>query len=156
MNKAAETVAAIADRVVPSSDAGQARIVVPRAMRQISLGALQIVGLWTLNFAGVWIVEEIALPIPGNLVGMALLYGLLTLGVIQLSWFETAGSFLIKHLAFFFVPITVGLMNTGALFATRGIGIILTLAVSAGIGLILAGWASQLLLRRATRVGHRS
>jgi len=156
MTQAAETVAAIADRVVPSSDAGQARTVAPRAVRQISLGALQIVGLWTLNFAGVWIVEETALPIPGNLVGMALLYGLLTLGVIQLSWFETAGSFLIKHLAFFFVPITVGLMNTGALFATRGVGIILTLAVSAGIGLILAGWASQLLLRRATQMGHRS
>ena len=146
----------IADGVLASSDAGQAGIAALRAMRQLSLGAIEIGGLWILNLAGVWIVQALALPIPGNLVGMALLYGLLTLGVIRLSWLETAGSFLIRHLPFFFVPITVGLMNSGALFATRGIGIIVTLVVSAAIGLILTGWASQLLFvkRSQWEAGH--
>jgi holin-like protein len=122
-------------------------------LRQISLGALQILGLWTLNFAGVWVVEKMALPIPGNVVGMVLLYALLALGFVKVSWFEAAGSFLIRHLAFFFVPITVGLMDAGYLFATRGIGIIFTLAASAAIGVMLAGWISQLLLGKSGPTG---
>jgi holin-like protein len=61
---------------------------------------------------------------------MALLYGLLALGIVKLSWFEPVGPFLIKHLAFFFVPITVGLMDTGSLFASDLVEIMLTLAAS--------------------------
>ncbi len=124
--------------------------------RQISIGALQLLGLVALNFAGVWAVDKMALPIPGNLVGMVLLYALLALGIVRLSWFEAAGCFLIKHLAFFFVPITVGLMDAGSLFASRGVGIIVTLAASAVIGVMLAGWTSQLLLRKSHRTGGSS
>ena len=120
----------------------------PLVLRQAALGTLQLLGLWMLNLAGVWIIERLALPIPGNLVGMALLYALLTLGVVKLSWFEMAGSFLIRHLAFFFVPITVGLMDAGSLLAARCLQIMLILAASAAIGIALAGWVSQILLRR--------
>jgi holin-like protein len=156
VSQTGDTVAYVAvagDRAVLASDAGQARRLPPWILRQLSLGALQIFGLWTLNFAGVWVVEKLALPIPGNLVGMVLLYTLLALGIVKLSWFEAAGSFLIRHLAFFFVPITVGLMDAGSLFASRGVGIIFTLAASAAIGVMLAGWISQLLLRKSWRTG---
>jgi holin-like protein len=122
-------------------------------LKGIAAIPLQLLGLWALNAAGVWVVEKTALPIPGNLVGMVVLYGLLALGVVKLSWFEASGSFLIRHLAFFFVPITVGLMNTGALFATHGIGIVVVLAVSAAIGVMLAGWISQLLFRKPGQAG---
>ena len=125
-------------------------------LKEIAAIPSQLLGLWALNAAGVWVVDKTALPIPGNLVGMVVLYGLLALGVVKLSWFEASGSFLIRHLAFFFVPITVGLMNTGALFATRGIGIIVVLAVSAGIGVMLAGWTSQLLFRKPGQTGGES
>src|SRR6266446_3726099 len=121
---------------------------VARGLTSAAAIRLQLLALWVLNQAGVWLVAQTALPIPGNLVGLFLLYGLLVLGVIKLSWLESAGSFLIRHLAFFFVPITVGLMNTGALFAAHGIGIILALVASAGIGIMLAGWLSQLLFLR--------
>ncbi len=140
----------------PTGDAGQVRRAPPRILRQISLGTLQILGLVTLNFAGVWAAEKLALPIPGNLIGMMLLYALLALGIVRLSWFEAAGGFLIRHLAFFFVPITVGLMDAGSLFADRGVGIILTLATSTVIGVTLAGWISQFLLRKSCRMGGAS
>jgi holin-like protein len=137
------------DRTIPVRNGHQVRRAAPLVVRQVSLGTLQILGLWILNLAGASIVERLALPIPGNLVGMALLYALLTLGVVKLSWFEVAGSFLIRHLAFFFVPITVGLMDAGPLLAARGLQIMLTLAASAAIGIALAGWVSQTLLRRS-------
>ena len=151
MNKAADTLAYIDvdhGRAAPAPGTGQIWRAAPRVLRQISLGALQILGLCAFNAADVWVVQKTALPVPGNLVGMVALYALLATGVIKLSWFEAAGSLLIKHLAFFFVPITVGLMDAGSLFATNGVGIILTLAVSGAIGVMLAGWVSQLLLRK--------
>lgn len=117
---------------------------------------MQICGLWSLNIAGIWVVEKTSVPIPGNLVGMALLDALLTMGIVKLSWFEPAGPFLISHLAFFFVPITVGLMDTGSLFTTHIVEIMLTLAASAAIGTVLAGWISQLLFCKSWRTGGAS
>jgi holin-like protein len=139
------------DRAVPTGTLGRSL----RVVRQISLWASQIFGFYTFNFVGIWIVRELGLPPPGNLVGMVLLYALLALGIVKLSWFEAAGSFLIRHLAFFFVPITVGLMDAGPLFVTRGVAIIVTLAASAAIGVALSGWISQALLRKSCHMGGR-
>jgi holin-like protein len=135
--------------------ASKARSRVADCARQLALAALQISGFWALNFAGGWLVKRTALPIPGNLVGMMALYVLLALRIVKLAWFETAGSFLIRHLAFFFVPITVGLMDARYLLAARGLVILLILAVSAAIGILLAGWVSQLLVHELSRTGDR-
>jgi holin-like protein len=120
-----------------------------------TLISLQLAGLWALNFAGFWVVQKTALPIPGNLVGMLTLFVLLVAGVVRVSWFELTGSFLIKHLAFFFVPITVGLMNAGPLLIAHGIGIILVLTISAAGGILLTGLISQVLLAKRWQAGDR-
>jgi|HubBroStandDraft_4_1064222.scaffolds.fasta_scaffold381399_1 holin-like protein len=141
------------DARVGEKVAGISRSKVADFARPLAFAALQISALWALNFAGVWLEKRMVLPIPGNLVGMITLYALLALGVVKLAWFETAGSFFIRHLAFFFVPITVGLMNAGYLLAARGLAILLILAVSAAAGILLAGWVSQALLRKSPRTG---
>ena len=125
-------------------------------LHQAALVALQLAGLWVLNFIGVWAVQKTAVPIPGNLVGMLALYALLELGVVKVAWFDLTGSFLIKHLAFFFVPFTVGLMKSGPLLLADGIGIMLVLTVSAGFGILFAGFVSQLILGKTWRCGEES
>jgi len=129
---------------------------VPRRLEQAALIALQLLGLCALNYAGIWFARRTGLPVPGNLIGMVALYALLALGVVKVAWFDVTGSFLIKHLAFFFIPITVGLMNSGPLLLADGLGIMLILALSAAIGIILAGWVSQVLLRASGDVGGGS
>jgi holin-like protein len=126
---------------------------IPNFVTKLSVVVLQMLGLWGLNFAGVWVVDATALPIPGNLAGMVALYALLALGIVKVSWFDTTGSFLIKHLAFFFVPITVGLMESGRLLAQQGIGIAVTLIASAAVGIVLSGLVSQSLLGKPWRHG---
>ena len=130
--------------------------IVPRRLEQAALVALQLTGLWALNCAGDWAVREAALPIPGNLVGMLALYALLALGVVKLAWFDLTGSFLIRHLAFFFVPITVGLMNSGPLLLAHGLAVMLVLTLSAAVGIMLAGFVSQVLLVKPWRRGGKS
>jgi holin-like protein len=127
-----------------------------KRLELLALVVLQLAGLWAFNLAGVWVVKEAALPVPGNLVGMLALYGLLAMGVIKVEWFDLTGSFLIKHLAFFFVPITVGLTNSGPQLLTHGLGVLLVLTVSAAIGILLAGFVSQTLLTKPTRRGEGS
>src|SRR5690349_14996032 len=62
-----------------------------RSVAILSLLTLQLLGLWGLNLAGVWLVGVLHVPIPGNLVGMAGLYLLLSLGLVKLTWFDATG-----------------------------------------------------------------
>ena len=85
-----------------------------------------------------------------NVVGLVVLYALFATKLVPIRWFERSASLLVKHLAFFFIPITVGLMDAGALLAHNGIAILSTLVVSAIPGFLLVGFVSQR-LERATR-----
>lgn len=109
---------------------------------------LQLSVLWVLNELGSIIVQWMHLPIPGNVVGMLLLFILLLTGVIKLEWIDQASSFLLKHLVFFFIPITVGIMTLGPMFLQNGISLLVILIVSAILGIIVTGGSAQLLAKK--------
>lgn len=117
-------------------------------MRTLFLIALQLAGLWVLNELGYILVGWLHLPVPGNMMGMLLLFILLATGIIRLEWIERASSFLIRHLAFFFIPVAVGLMEFGPLFLKNGPAIIGTVVVSTIVGFLVTGYASQTLEKR--------
>lgn len=109
---------------------------------------LQITGLILINKAGFYIVELFELRIPGNVLGMIILFLLLWTRVVRLEWFASTADFLVKHLSFFFVPISVGLMTLGGLIAENGIQLAVILVLSAIIGMVFAGGTSQVLIMR--------
>jgi holin-like protein len=115
--------------------------------------ASQLLGLWALNVAGDWLVGVLHVPVPGNLVGLVALYALLSLGIVKVSWFDPLGSWLIKHLAFFFIPITVGLMDAAGFLLSHVVAITVALVASAAVGLLLAGFISQVLAGKMARAG---
>lgn len=90
------------------------------------------------------IVEWLQLPIPGNVLGMILLFILLLTGGIKLEWINTASSLLLRHLLFFFIPITVGMMTLGKIFINNGFSLIIILIVSCAVGMVVTGGLSQL------------
>ena len=108
----------------------------------------QLFMLWLLNELGSFLVQWLHLPIPGNVLGMILLFILLLTGVIKLEWIDEASSFLLRHLVFFFIPITVGIMTLGAIFLKSGLLLIFILIVSASIGMIITGTLSQYLAKK--------
>jgi holin-like protein len=117
-------------------------------IKKLALITIQTAALLLISEAGSAFVSALHLPLPGNLVGMLLLFALLTFGMIRLEWVEAGASLLVRHLAIFFIPIAVGLMVFGDLFVRNGVAIVVTLIVSAAIGIWVAGLTSQVLTWR--------
>jgi holin-like protein len=117
-------------------------------MKKILIVVIQLIFLWVLNELGYFLVESFNLPIPGNVVGMVILFGLLMTGAISLKWVEEASTLLIKHLAFFFIPIAVGLMNFGPLFIKNGLSLVIVIVGSIVAGIYVTGFVSQALVKR--------
>jgi holin-like protein len=85
----------------------------------------------------------LSLRLPGNLLGMLILLALLSFRVVRLEWIQDAASILTRHLAFFFIPIAVGLIAFKEVFQQHGLAILCTLIVSATAGILICGLSTQ-------------
>jgi holin-like protein len=109
------------------------------------LGQLAVlIGIYA---AGNQIVRLTGLPVPGNVVGIVLLYVLLNLGLLRLEQVQDAADFLLRHLVFFFIPVAVDLMNWGGVFYRYGFALALAIAVSTILTFLGTGHLAQWLQR---------
>lgn len=98
-------------------------------------------------FAGELLNRLLKLPVPGNVLGMLILFTLLCTGVIKLEMIKEISDFLLDHLAFFFIPAGVGLLAcmdalSGKWLAFLGVCVITTIIV-----MVVTGHTVQLLKR---------
>jgi holin-like protein len=112
---------------------------------------VQVVVLWVIFALSNAVVADHELGIPGNIVGFVLLFVLLGSGIVKERWVSAGAALLTRHLAFFFIPITVGLMGLKDIFAAHGAAIVITLVISAALGICVAGLSSQALAARRRR-----
>lgn len=110
-----------------------------------ALGQLAV--LWAVYQGSTWFVAATGIPIPGNVVGVIVLFLLLCAGIVKLKHVELAADFLLKHLVFFFLAIAVGLMEWGQVFYDYGLTLLAAIVVSALLPLLVVGHLSQLLGR---------
>ena len=110
-----------------------------------ALGQLAI--LWAIYWVSTWLVTVTGLPIPGNVVGVVLLFTLLCTGVLKVRHVELATDFLLKHLVFFFAAVAVGLMEWGGVFYDYGLTLLTAIVISAVLPLLAVGRLSQFLNR---------
>ncbi len=106
---------------------------------------IQFVLLVAISQLADLVVGTLNLPVPSNAVGMLVLFLLLYYGVLGLEQVNAGAALLVRHLAFFFIPIAVGLMAYRDLLATTGLALLLVLVVSALVGMLVAGLVTQLL-----------
>jgi holin-like protein len=119
----------------------------PTAVRLGLRLAGQFALLVLLFHAGTAAAEATGVPLPGNLVGMLLLLGLLRLGVVRPGHVQDLAGLALQHLNFFFIPLAVGLMTWTGLLAASGVALGLSLLGSAVVGLAVAGRVGQRLSR---------
>lgn len=110
--------------------------------------------LWqTALLAGIslgmnWLVRVTGIPVPGNILGIVVLFTLLCCGVFREQWIDTAAPFLLKHMMFFFVPLTVGLMDCIEVFLDDTLVLVVALVVGFFVPLGLVGALGSVLYRK--------
>ena len=72
---------------------------------------LHIIILYSFYLLGNWIQISLNLFIPGSVIGMILLFILLLIKGVKITWIEEGATFLINKLPLFFIPATVGIID---------------------------------------------
>lgn len=85
-------------------------------------------------------------PIPGNVLGMALLLAALILGVVRLEWVLEAAELLLTNMALLFVPVGVGVMLYFDLVAREWLPILAAMVVSTFVVMAVTGHVTQRLM----------
>jgi holin-like protein len=117
-------------------------------MKETAQALGQLALLWAIHLACNWIAAKTGLPVPGNVLGVVVLFLLLCSGVVKLRHVERAADFLLKHLVFFFTAVAVGLMEWWQPFRDYGATLFVALTVSAVLPLLVVGGLAQALGRR--------
>ena len=94
-------------------------------------------------WSGVQISEKLHIPIPGSVIGMALLFICLCVGLIKLQHIEIAVNNMLKHMLFFFIPIVVTLLTSGDLINKNGAALLALVIVSAVAAISTTGLIIQ-------------
>ncbi len=90
------------------------------------------------------------LPIPGPVIGLALLLATLALRPALMPRIKQTGTTLLSHLSLLFVPAGVGVMVHFARLQEEGIAIIVAVVVSTLLAIVATAATAHFLIRRST------
>ncbi|GJM82264.1 CidA/LrgA family holin-like protein [Paenibacillus timonensis] len=122
-------------------------------MKEIGMGMIQVAILFFVSIALNKVAELLHLPIPGSILGIALLFTLLKTGVVKLKWIERGANWLLAELLLFFVPSAVGVMQYIPLLESEGVRILIVVILSTVIVMACSGLiASRIEKRKEGRI----
>ncbi len=101
-----------------------------------------------ISFIGNVINKVLKLSIPGNVIGIFILLAILCLGVIKVEDIEHVSSFLLKNLAFFFVPAAVQLMTCFKTISKVVFPILAVLVISSIIVIVVTALTVRIIKKR--------
>ena len=85
--------------------------------------------------AGKAIAALLPFAFPASIIGLLLLFTLLSTQIIRLDWIHDGGQLILRHMALLFIPVAAGLLGYADVLSA-GLGFILVAAIS-GLVLIL-------------------
>lgn len=94
-------------------------------------------------FAGNAISSLLPLTIPGSIIGMLILFGLLSTQILPFKWVKPGCNVLIRYMALLFVPIGVGVMNYYEQLRTQFGPLVVSCLVSTLIVLLVVAYCSH-------------
>lgn len=108
-----------------------------------------LTALLCLQLAGEVLVRAFHWPLPGPVVGMALLLAALIAWPAGLPWLKPAAQGLLQHLSLLFVPAGVGVMLHLQRLGEEALAIGVALVLSTWLGMAVAAMVMLALMRRA-------
>lgn len=123
-----------------------------RAAGDLLLGGAVLTIAWLLGAVIARLIP--ALPLPGSLWGMALLFVALQAGWIPEARVRRAASLLVRWLGLLFVPVGVGVVAHGELVARQASAIVLAIVIGSLVTLLAAGAAAAATSAAGRSVGR--
>lgn len=120
-------------------------------MRNIMKGILQVALLMGFSELLNVLVRWLHLPVPGSIIGIALVFILLQTKVIKLEWVELGANWLLAELLLFFIPSAVGIMNYIPMLEHDGVRIIVIVILSTILVMVSSGLLAGTMAKRKER-----
>ncbi len=120
-------------------------------LRATAVALVQIAGLYAVTLACNAVARWLHLPVPGSILGVALVFALLQLGVVKLRWIERGADLLIRELLLFFIPSSVGVMTYAPLMRQDGWKIVAVVVVGTLLVMTVTGGVAEAVWRARNR-----
>lgn len=105
---------------------------------------LQFAIIVGICLVGEFLHKIVGVPVPGNILGMVLLFILLCLKVVKIDYIKDVSDFLLKYIAFFFLPPSISIMAAEDEVLSQW-PLLLAMCVALTIvTMVSTGWAVQL------------
>jgi holin-like protein len=104
---------------------------------------VQICLIYIISSLGTIIQEQFNLPIPGSILGLLILFILLSCHILPEKWIQEGAGFLLSTMMFFFIPAAIGIINYFDFFQGKGLLLAVVLIVSTCLVLISSGYAAE-------------
>lgn len=117
-------------------------------LRRILTVLFQIGIIIAFTWAGKWIALLLPIPVPGSVIGMALLFTALHQGLIHLNWVQAGATLLISEMLLFFIPAVVGFMQYTWMFGVKGISVLFIVISGTALMMITTAIISEKILER--------
>jgi len=104
--------------------------------------------LLLLQAAGELLSAGLDLPVPGNVIGMILLFAALRWDLVNLETVKEASELLLANLGLLFVPAGVGVMVYFDLIRKEWLPLLVATVFSTFAVMAVTGWVDQLLARK--------
>ncbi|MCT4702504.1 CidA/LrgA family protein [Enterobacteriaceae bacterium H20N1] len=95
-------------------------------------------------YAGIAIASLLPITIPGSIIGMLILFVLLSLQILPAKWVKPGCHLLIRYMALLFVPIGVGVMQYYEVLKAQFGPLVVSCFISTLVVLIIVSWSSHL------------
>jgi holin-like protein len=125
-------------------------------MKSVLKGVIRLAGIaWLFVFwlAGEFCARVLKVPLPGNVIGLIMLFAALHLKWVRLQWLERTAQFLISHLMLFFAPFVVGTIAFYPILLENWLAAGLAISVGTLCVLAAAGAAARLLSANRKKEG---
>ncbi|MDR3433072.1 MAG: CidA/LrgA family protein [Rouxiella aceris] len=119
---------------------------------------LQYIRAFVLIYACLYVGNTISMllpiTIPGSILGMLILFALLSTQILPFQWVKPGCSLLIRYMALLFVPIGVGVMSYYDELRTQFGPLVVSCLVSTLIVLLVVGFSSHYVHRERPVIGE--
>ena len=105
-------------------------------------------------YAGIAISSLLPITIPGSIIGMLILFVLLSLQILPAKWVKPSCHLLIRYMALLFVPIGVGVMQYVDIIRQQFGPVVVSCFISTLVVLVVVSWSSHLVHGERKVVGE--